>query len=318
MGVTCKECGQEFGNLNRHLPAKHDISSEEYREKYGQDVSFESDEAKEKRAEAVSDTMQEHFEDNEHPWKGRSRSQQFKEEHSERMSGKDNPAKREEVRNKISESQSGEKNPMYNKTLTEEHRRKIGKANEGKSVPQEVRDKISESWEEFLKDNEHPRTGVDRSQEFKEYMSKYMSEHWKDNEHPMKDRKRCQDVINVLRQRTGEDNPNWNGGTSDDSYPVEFSRWLKEKIRIRDNRTCQMCGKSQEEEGRSLSVHHIDGNKDNCEEYNLIALCNTCNQKVEHIENRKEDKLRVMAKQNDRLAAMFKTVDKYTYYLHSL
>ncbi len=35
------------------------------------------------------------------------------------------------------------------------------------------------------------------------------------------------------------------------------------------------------ENGRRLSVHHMDGNKMNCERSNLAALCVSCNSEAE-------------------------------------
>jgi len=79
---------------------------------------------------------------------------------------------------------------------------------------------------------------------------------------------------------TGKLNPNWNGGSSFEPYTSEFNPALKRKIRVRDNYTCQKCGIKQENHYRKLDVHHIDYDKQNCEEENLITLCNSCNAKV--------------------------------------
>lgn len=83
----------------------------------------------------------------------------------------------------------------------------------------------------------------------------------------------------------GENAPNWRGGVSfypygSNPYPSEFSDSLKEKIRSRDNYECQLCGMNEEEHilvwGSMLQVHHIDYVKTNCEEGNLVSLCNQC------------------------------------------
>lgn len=59
-------------------------------------------------------------------------------------------------------------------------------------------------------------------------------------------------------------------------YAKTWTKKLKEQIRNRDNFTCQICGKSQLDFQRRLSIHHIDYNKENCKEYNLISLCVHC------------------------------------------
>jgi len=64
-------------------------------------------------------------------------------------------------------------------------------------------------------------------------------------------------------------------------YPGEFNNILKEEIRVRDNFKCQYCGMTQEEHfekyGKNIEVHHIDYNRFNCKEDNLITLCKQCN-----------------------------------------
>jgi len=66
-----------------------------------------------------------------------------------------------------------------------------------------------------------------------------------------------------------------------DPYPSEFNKQLKESIRDRDGHKCQYCGKTEEHErqelNKVLSIHHIDYDKTNCKETNLISLCQTCN-----------------------------------------
>jgi len=54
-------------------------------------------------------------------------------------------------------------------------------------------------------------------------------------------------------------------------------------IRNRDNRKCQYpnCNYTDIGEKRRLDVHHIDGNKKNCKEWNLISLCNKHHAMVE-------------------------------------
>ena len=55
---------------------------------------------------------------------------------------------------------------------------------------------------------------------------------------------------------------------------------LKEKIRIRDNCECKLCFINQEELNEKLLVHHIDFDKDNNSEFNLISLCRSCHGKI--------------------------------------
>ena len=72
----------------------------------------------------------------------------------------------------------------------------------------------------------------------------------------------------------------WNYIEGKSIYTAEFSKRLKDKIRQRDNFTCQKCEETEEYHlivyGKVLSVHHIDYDKQNCKEDNLITLCSKC------------------------------------------
>jgi len=96
-------------------------------------------------------------------------------------------------------------------------------------------------------------------------------------------------VNKMIREKgllKGKNNPNWQNGIGKLPYPFEFNNELKLKIRKRDNYTCQNpnCNITEEEYiivfGCKLSVHHIDYDKSNCLEDNLITLCNQCNAKA--------------------------------------
>jgi mannose-6-phosphate isomerase-like protein (cupin superfamily) len=56
-----------------------------------------------------------------------------------------------------------------------------------------------------------------------------------------------------------------------DKYPRQFNDHLKNLIKTRDGNKCQLCGSDDK-----LHVHHIDYNKANINEYNLITLCQKC------------------------------------------
>lgn len=64
-------------------------------------------------------------------------------------------------------------------------------------------------------------------------------------------------------------------GTFTSKYGIEFDNKLKRKIFERDNFKCRNCNKNHK-----LVCHHIDQNKFNNSEDNLITLCRSCHSKA--------------------------------------
>jgi hypothetical protein len=85
----------------------------------------------------------------------------------------------------------------------------------------------------------------------------------------------CHHEDNIIKF-SGSGNPNWRGGLSYEPYCEIWTNELKEYIKYRDKNIClNPCCKSSNPS--NLVIHHIDYNKKNCDQYNLITLCNTCN-----------------------------------------
>ncbi len=74
----------------------------------------------------------------------------------------------------------------------------------------------------------------------------------------------------------GEKHYGWIKDRSFLIYPDEFNNGLKQKIKKNFRFRCQECFRHQNELEHSLSVHHIDFNKKNNSENNLIPLCKSC------------------------------------------
>jgi len=72
----------------------------------------------------------------------------------------------------------------------------------------------------------------------------------------------------------GQNNPAWLGGISFEPYGFEFNKTLKEKIKTRDNYICQ-CNLGTHK--GYLNIHHIDYNKKNNSQINLITVCSRHN-----------------------------------------
>lgn len=181
-----------------------------------------------------------------------------------------------EAREKLEEGLSGEDNPMYGKTMSEERRQKISESLKGNLTGddnpmrnKETAQKLSDIMKEKAEDGEHPMQNRDVARRSAE------------NTDWSKQAEKISGEKNPMHGRTKELNPFWKGGKSFEPYPTEFTLSLKEEIRERDNRTCQFCGITEEELDRRLDVHHIDGDKKNCSITNLVALCHSCNMKME-------------------------------------
>jgi hypothetical protein len=131
--------------------------------------------------------------------------------------------------------------------LSPEHREAIGNSLRGHPTSQETRERISR--------------GV-----LKAIRARPVEE----------EERRRQNISEALWGKyCGEDHWNWEGGY-DSSYGYGWSA-IRELILIRDNYTCQYCGSSV-----YLTVHHIDSDKDNIDDTNLITLCDSCNAKAVH------------------------------------
>lgn len=87
---------------------------------------------------------------------------------------------------------------------------------------------------------------------------------------------------NKLNPLPGDKNPAWLGGKSFEPYGPEFNKRKKREIKTRDNFTCQLCGDLilNNSKNKFLTIHHIDYNKLNNQDNNLITLCNFCNSSV--------------------------------------
>jgi len=76
----------------------------------------------------------------------------------------------------------------------------------------------------------------------------------------------------------GENSPSWRGGhVSSYGYGWVATREL---IYMRDDDTCQKCGRTEFTKNNPLCCHHINHDVEDIDESNLIALCSTCNKSI--------------------------------------
>jgi len=78
---------------------------------------------------------------------------------------------------------------------------------------------------------------------------------------------------------SGENAPSWRGGISTTPYCFIWSDWeYKQSIKDRDNNECQNkvdCRKNSNH--LPLCLHHIDHNKQECNPWDIITVCHSCN-----------------------------------------
>lgn len=87
--------------------------------------------------------------------------------------------------------------------------------------------------------------------------------------------------IKMSLAQSGKNHPNWQGGVSFEPYCTIFSdEEYKQSLRDRDGNICLNCNKTEDQEGRKLSLHHIDYDKMNCKPKNLVTVCISCNTKA--------------------------------------
>jgi len=172
---------------------------------------------------------------------------------------------------KISVATTGENNPFYGKKHSKEVKEKISELLSGKNHPMYGKKRLKHS--NIMLGNSNPMFGMHHSVNARKKISESKIGK-KRKAFSYETRKR------MGESKYGENNPQWQGGISNYQYSNEWTRSLREKVRIRDFNYCQFCGIIQECLSYKLSVHHIDYDKENCSDNNLISLCRICHTKT--------------------------------------
>ena len=175
-------------------------------------------------------------------------------------------------------------------------RQKVSKTLSGHKVSEETRFKISEGNKGKLAGKSHHMFGKTHTDEAK----RKISEAGKRLKHTDETKRKIsiankgkvisldqrRKISNTLTGRkrpeiSGANNSNWKGGISCEPY---CDAWLdqeyKQSIRDRDNNQCQnpdCWGTSNR-----IHIHHINYIKKDCNPYNLITLCNSCNSRANY------------------------------------
>ena len=63
------------------------------------------------------------------------------------------------------------------------------------------------------------------------------------------------------------------------TYPLNWKQQAN-GVKTRAGNKCERCGYANSREN-VLTVHHLDGDKGNCEDWNLAALCQRCHLRIQ-------------------------------------
>lgn len=96
----------------------------------------------------------------------------------------------------------------------------------------------------------------------------------------------------------GQNSHSWKGGRSFKTYCEKFDEPFREYIREKFDRICFLCPKTEAENGRKLSVHHVNYDKDCLCDDNLtcqfVPLCKSCHARVNFNREKWEKKINDM------------------------
>lgn len=132
--------------------------------------------------------------------------------------------------------------------------------------------------------NRQRKIGKRHSEEHKEKLSKALKGRVFTEQH-----RQNLSVANANRDlsiyKRGEEHHWYKDGKSQQTHPPEFSVHIRKVVRDRDLHMCRVCRKSLI--GREGVVHHVDGDKHNNDEVNLILVCRKCHGETHNKRNSK-------------------------------
>jgi hypothetical protein len=149
----------------------------------------------------------------------------------------------DDKKKKFAESRMGENNPFFGGMVSDEHRQHLREIHIGKPLSYNTKELIRNS-----------RIGKKLSEETK---------------------------YKMRLSRMGEKCNLWKGGISFEPYCPKFTKEFRDRVRFFWDYKCgnPKCGKSQEENGEKLCVHHVHFDKQVCcndRPAMFIPLCRSC------------------------------------------
>ena len=172
------------------------------------------------------------------------------------------------------------KNPFKDKHHSEETKQIISIANKGRKCPprtEEHRHKLSEANQRNKKQHSENTKELWNNPEYRTKVTASL----KGRIQTPETRAKISAKNKLWKHALGSKASNWQGGKSFEPYSVQFNQKLREEVRQRDNKTCQLCGITSKEQGHALDVHHWDYDKSRGDPYYFISLCHNCHSKTQ-------------------------------------
>jgi hypothetical protein len=176
-----------------------------------------------------------------------------------------------DIRN--SESQRGEKGNFFGRHHTPDTIRLLSEINKGENNPRFGKtpsESLRKAYSERFSGKGNPFYGKKHTEKTKRLLGEL-------NSKPHTPEEKIKIGLGVKGKMSGEKHPNWRGGISFEPYCEKFNGEFREHIREKFGRKCYLC--PHIENGRKLSVHHIDYNRNsicNGKEWTFVPLCVKC------------------------------------------
>lgn len=189
----------------------------------------------------------------------------------------------DETKQKMSDAALGEKSSMYGKHHTEETKEKMSEAKLGEKNHNfgrtcEKSHRYGKTHSEETKRKQRDATSGEKNHNFGKTFSDAIRQKMRENH----------------ADNSGEKHPNWKGGMSFEPYCIKFNNEFKDRVRDFFDRTCYVCGKSEQEQidemikaekrqFKKLDVHHVNYDKMMCcndVKPLFVPLCRSCHTKT--------------------------------------